>query len=98
MRPEDRAILNHMVGEGADAWYDNAVKVLGRDRADQALAQKVAKGRDHYEAAIKRDGTNYKTRAERDLDERRKFAQAQGLSGPALERAIAPAVWKSSAS
>lgn len=48
---QDRAVLAHVVMD-PDGWWAHAVSTLGETKAAQALAQKVARWKPHYEAAL----------------------------------------------
>jgi len=62
---EDRAVLAHVVID-PDAWVAHAAKTFGEEKAQVALAEKVARWQPDYLSAVAAEGEDYKTRAERD--------------------------------
>lgn len=68
MTKEQRDILSHIVID-PDAWYAHVLNEWGQERADDALAKKVMRWAPIYE--VEKIKPQYKTRAERDLDEER---------------------------
>jgi len=60
-------VLNHVIEESPQAWYDNVVAVLGQVKADDALAHKVSKYEAHYDDCVAQG--NYRNRNERDADD-----------------------------
>lgn len=59
-------VLNHIIEEEPQFWYDNAVLVLGQEAADAALDAKVLKYEADYDSAVL--AGNYKNRNQRDAD------------------------------
>ena len=67
MNDEQKLVLAHVVID-PDAWYQHAINTFGQEKANQFLAEKVARHKPAYEQAIKKPG--YKNRAEREAEER----------------------------
>ena len=65
MTPEQRAVLA-MVVLDPDGWMQNAINVLGEEKAEAALVAKVAGSQAEYDEAIA-NGT-YKTRVQAQID------------------------------
>ena len=66
----ERAVLAHVVFEPV-AWWEHVQSKDGSDgkralNAEACLAAKVQKYSGEYEAALARDGADYKTRSERE--------------------------------
>lgn len=85
MSPLQRTILADAVID-PDEWYDNAVTVLGKERADAALAEKVTRRQPEYNAAVKQPG--YQPRAERQavIDQARADAVKENASQAEAEK------------
>ena len=65
MNNEQKLILAHVVVD-ADTWYQHAINTFGQEKADQFLAEKVARHKSDYEEAVKKP--DYKNRFERDQE------------------------------
>lgn len=90
MTNEQRAILDFKKLEGADAWYANAVARFGDEEAGRLLEEVTGKYREEY--LVARAKPDFKTRAEREHDDRAANAERLGLKGADRDRFLAPAV------